>query len=310
MNRRKKYLAAMLIVLMMIPAAAYAASYRYATEPVMFRTGPSVKYYAITELQAGDQVEFLGTSGNWSKVKWNRQTGYVFTKYLSSFPSVLPNTVAERFATATGHNINVRSGPGTSYKKLGKIAKGETFPVVDISGKWLNIEWEGVNAFVYSRYFVLTQPQSGISTADAIQKSGYFKTNASVYLGTFMDSSNVLNIRVSKGTSTSKINRELKSLLGDAAGSFRVVSSSLPYYVNEEYIKELLNTVNDRYSKLGARDKERCGFSGAYYDAAKDCFIVEIIDLDNTKKQIFKQLILNWDAVTFKSVASLAVPMG
>ena len=82
-----------------------------------------------------------------------------------------------------------------------------------------------------------------------------------IMLAIAMDSSNVLNIRVSKGTSTSKINRELKSLLGDAAGSFRVVSSSLPYYVNEEYIKELLNTVNYRYSKLGARDKERCGFS-------------------------------------------------
>lgn len=122
MKRTSVFLLSLLIVLMMIPAAAYAASYRYATEPVMFRTGPSVKYYAITELQTGDQVEFLGTSGNWSKVKWNGQTGYVFTKYLSSFPSVLPNTVAERFATATGHNINVRSGPGTSYKKLGKIA--------------------------------------------------------------------------------------------------------------------------------------------------------------------------------------------
>ena len=99
-------------------------------------------------------------------------------------------------------------------------------------------------------------------------------------------------------------------LLSDVVGSFRVVASTLPSYVNEEYIKELLDTIPRRYVNLSIRDKERCGFSGAYYNVAEDRFIVEIMDLDNTKKQYFRQLILDWDAITFKSVASLAVPMG
>lgn len=376
MKRICAFLLSMLMVIAMMPSVALAASYRYATEPVMFRTGPSTDYAIITELQTGDRVEFLGTSGNWSKVKWNGRTGYVFSKYLSteqatsatyryatepvnmrSGPSTRysvitelktgerveylgvsgswtkvkwngktgyvytkylssatgisasgPNIAAGRFATATGNNINVRSGPGTSYRKLGTVKKGQTVPVVDISSDWLKIDWNNGNAYVHSRYFTLSQMQNGVSIVDALSKNGYFKTNASIFLGTFIDSKDVLNIRVSKGANTSKVNRELKTLMSGATGYYRVVSSSLPSYVNEEYIKDLLDTINQRYARLSSSEKARCDFSGAYYDAAKDQFIVEIIDLNNAKKQYFKQHILNWSSITFKSVESLAVP--
>jgi len=367
MKRICAFLLSLLMVLTMIPAVALAASYRYATDPVMFRTGPSTKYAVITELQTGEQVEFLGTSGNWSRVKWNGQTGYVFTKYLSAdkivsnnyryasepvnmrsgpstrysiiteldagerveylgvsgswtkvkldgrtgyvftkyLSSSAGNTDETNFesplaATATSNGINVRSGPGTSYRKLGTIKKWQTVPVTGASGDWLKIEWENGNAYVHNRYFK-TQ-DAAHAMADALERSGYFKTNASLFIGTFINHpENVLNIRVSKGD-ISKINEDLKTLLSDIPGSYRVVFSSLPSYVNQEYIKELTNTIFQRYDKLSSNDKALCDFTYAGYDIVEDKFVVSIVNMNNAKKEFFRQHIINWEPITFESV--------
>jgi len=66
--------------------------YRYATERVNVRTGPSTKYSVIGVLEAGEQVKLIGYSGKWSQVIYRGQVAYVFTKYLGknapSYPSV------------------------------------------------------------------------------------------------------------------------------------------------------------------------------------------------------------------------------
>jgi len=376
MKRISAFLLALLVVFTILPSVAFAASYRYATEPVMFRTGPgtryaiiaelqtgeqveylgrpgnwtkarrngqtgyvftkylssnpvtsgtylyasepvnmrtgaSTRYAIITELQTGERVEYLGKSGNWTKVNWRGQTGYVFTKYLSSASnnSSAPSLAVGTLATATTSGVNVRSGPGTSYRSLGKVKKGEVLPVVDKSGDWLKIEWNGTNAYVHSRYFKWEPMGQSVSMADALQRSGYFKTNASVYLGTFMDSADVLNIRVSRGANTTKITNDLTALLKGTKGSFRVVASSLPSGVNEEYIKELMDTISYRHTRLSANDRKRIELSAMYYDVAKDQFIVEIVKLNDEKVRYFEQYIMSWESISFRSVDSLAVPM-
>ena len=52
-----------------------------------FRSGPSTTYSVIGKLSSGDKVEVISTSNGWSKIKYNGQTGYVSSQYLSSTAS-------------------------------------------------------------------------------------------------------------------------------------------------------------------------------------------------------------------------------
>ena len=51
------------------------------------RSGPSTNNSVIGKLSSGDKVEVISTSNGWSKIKYNGQTGYVSSQYLSSTAS-------------------------------------------------------------------------------------------------------------------------------------------------------------------------------------------------------------------------------
>ncbi|MDU6984979.1 MAG: C40 family peptidase, partial [Terrisporobacter othiniensis] len=50
-------------------------------------SGPSTNNSVIGKLSSGDKVEVISTSNGWSKIKYNGQTGYVSSQYLSSTAS-------------------------------------------------------------------------------------------------------------------------------------------------------------------------------------------------------------------------------
>lgn len=51
------------------------------------RSGPSTSYSVIGKLSKGTKIDVISTSNGWSKIKYDGQTGYVSSKYLSSTDS-------------------------------------------------------------------------------------------------------------------------------------------------------------------------------------------------------------------------------
>ena len=51
-----------------------------------------------------------------------------------------------------GDNVNVRSGPGTSYSSIGKLSKGTVVRVRNISDGWAKIKFGTQIGYVYSKY--------------------------------------------------------------------------------------------------------------------------------------------------------------
>ena len=50
-------------------------------------------------------------------------------------------------------NVNIRSGPGTDYDRLGSAYKGFDFKVLgDKDKEWIKIEYDGKPAYVFSEY--------------------------------------------------------------------------------------------------------------------------------------------------------------
>ena len=50
-------------------------------------------------------------------------------------------------------NVNIRSGPGTEYERLGSAYKGYDFKIISGEGsEWIKIEYDGKPAYVYAEY--------------------------------------------------------------------------------------------------------------------------------------------------------------
>ena len=71
--------------------------------------------------------------------------------------NVTTSTYTRYVKTSTGVGVNVRSGAGTGYSKVGALADGTSVTVYSTSGNWSRI---GTNRWVYSDYLVSTYTAS------------------------------------------------------------------------------------------------------------------------------------------------------
>ena len=76
---------------------------------------------------------------------------------------IIEGQARETSAAGATANVNIRSGPGRSYKKLGTLNKGQSISVIKITNKWAQFIWNDTVAYVHSDYIkygnaVLTNP--------------------------------------------------------------------------------------------------------------------------------------------------------
>lgn len=167
MNSSKKSMcrvAALILVLVfafatMTTALAYSrGDTLYAKKAVNVRSGPSTKYAVIGELIQNEQVTYLGRSGNWYKVDYYGESGYVYKTYLSSYETGASADVTKLYAAS---NASVYAGPGSSYSVLGTISKGQAITKLGASGNWLKVQYGSVYGYVNGSQFSATPIGSG-----------------------------------------------------------------------------------------------------------------------------------------------------
>jgi len=307
----KKFLALFLIFTMLLPAAAYGyytEDTRYATTSVNVRSGPGTKYSIVGGLNRGDMVKRTGESGKWIRVVYNGIEGYVYGKYLSDTDlSTLP--VYPILKT-----VKVRSSPGRKYKIIGKIKKGEMKPVKSITtvnGKeWLegfcDGKWGYISAEVADKKLA-SNPEKE-KAYQAIEASGYFTRNSSIYVGIFGDRNNkeYINVRVTRDADTDRIGRELASIISSFPGvKIRVVKSQLPSYANKEYLAGLGKIIGERHKAMPSWARSQLQFASYYYDLVNDIYTVQVLNLDAEKAQLFKQYISDWEYIRLEYVSEL-----
>lgn len=140
--------------------------YRYATERVNVRTGPSTSYKIIGVLNAGEQVKLTGYTGKWSQVIYNGQVAYVFTKYLTATAPTGGNTVqpiqpTESTTLYTTANLNFRKGPGTKYGIIGTINAGTPVTYLGTSGNWTKVSCGGYTGYLFTKYLTTKTSTTG-----------------------------------------------------------------------------------------------------------------------------------------------------
>lgn len=156
----KKITAALLTVGMSLSALAFAPSAGAATLQsqagivttssgrLNIRSGASTGSSVVTSLSRGSYVTLLSRSGAWWHVEYaDGRYGYCHADYIKT-----DSAKTAVVSTQTG-NLNVRSGAGTSYTVVDRLAKGEIVIVLSESGEWSKVLFDGTETgFVSSQY--------------------------------------------------------------------------------------------------------------------------------------------------------------
>ena len=219
-----------------------------------FRTGPSTSYSIIDVLMNGQKVEYISTSGSWLKVKYNGVTGYVHGDYVSKGTTDNSTTGTTKYVSASV-GLNVRSGAGTSYSKLGKLEYKEKVTVLSTSNGWSKINYNGKTGYVDSSYLQNTVPGStnGNTNNETTGTTKYVSTSVG------------LNVRSGAGTSYSKLGKleykEKVTVLSTSNGWSKINYNGKTGYVDSSYLQSTVpgsngNNANNNNNTVSTKANE------------------------------------------------------
>ncbi|MBO8129535.1 MAG: SH3 domain-containing protein [Peptococcaceae bacterium] len=172
---------------------------------VNLRSGPGTSYAVVGEVKYGDRLPVLGSSGDWVKIRrgdgqaawiagWLVQVEQKQGDSSSSAPSQPSTGTFIKEAVITGSYVNLRSGPGTSYTKIGQVSKGARLPVLGGNAEWVKVRLSsGQEAWIYKELLRIEQKQVGSSAP--VQPSTGGTSKEAVVTGS------VVNLRGGPGTS-------------------------------------------------------------------------------------------------------------
>lgn len=166
---------------MIIPAQAaetrQAGTVNVKSGRLNVRSGPSAGAGVVGSLEKDSYVTLLGKNGDWWQVEYAKgRTGYCHSDYIRA------STAEAASVHLSSGSLNVRSGPGTSYARLGALANGEALLILSESGGWSRILYHGgKTGYVSSRYI-----RKGTNSAVSLKVPSFKQTDsrwANTYIG-------------------------------------------------------------------------------------------------------------------------------
>ena len=119
------------------------------------RSGAGTNYSKVGEVTKGTKVTLLEKSGSWYKIKSGSITGWVSGDYLNvtlNSSSSGSSSSTTKTGTVTANSLNVRSGAGTNYSKVGALSKGTKVTILKTSGSWYQIKSGSITGWVSAEY--------------------------------------------------------------------------------------------------------------------------------------------------------------
>lgn len=235
-GRRMKNITALVLAAVMsvgmagpLPAAASGDTYTVNVSSVNIRSSASTDAKVITRASRGENVEVTGTSGDWYKVKYKGDTGYIRKDMLVEGTSATSSSSSPT-AKVTGSSVNIRKSASTGAAVLKRVEQGTVLEALSISDGWVKVKYSGVTGYV---------------SADYVKVSGLSSSSGSSETLKEMDSKGAINasevnVREGAGTSSSKMYSLSKGASVDVTGIkgdwYRVHTSKGTGYVLAKYV--------------------------------------------------------------------------
>jgi len=123
------------------------------TTAVNLRTGPGTSFAVIVAIPANSRMMLTGQNeAGFSPVSFNGRVGWVSAAYLT-MDGTMPETANS--ATTTS-DLNVRSGPATSYSILIVIPSGQSLTLTgQTSNGFHSVSWNGYSGWAFSTYLAI-----------------------------------------------------------------------------------------------------------------------------------------------------------
>jgi N-acetylmuramoyl-L-alanine amidase/uncharacterized protein YraI len=201
------------------------------------RSGYGTSYSKIGSISKGSKIEIVESKNGWYKIKYKTGYGCISADYikLDNDESKLPTTPEEKppvvevikRGVVNATSLNVRSGYGTSYSKIGSVSKGTKVEVVESKNGWYKIKYKTGYGYISGDYIKL---DSSISNPPATSTSKTGVVNATS-----------LNVRSGYGTSYSKIGSVSKAtkveIVESKNGWYKIKYKTGYGYISGDYIK-------------------------------------------------------------------------
>ena len=138
---------------------------------VNFRTRPSTTGSdIICKLDKNSSLVIYSTDGDWHYAKYGAQTGYISVKYVKITGTT--NVVADSNTGSSGNtttigmgettgNVNFRTGPSTSDKKITQLKRGTQITLYSLENGWYRASVNGTDGYVSAKYVKVISQTSG-----------------------------------------------------------------------------------------------------------------------------------------------------
>ena len=206
------------------------------------RSEPSTSGKVLDTAEKGEVVVVISKAGNWYKVNYNLQVGYMHGDYLK----VLTKENAELgYGKINGTSVNLRSGPGTSYGKVAVGSKNDQVYIIGLNAGWFKVIYGEKICYIRSDYVDLTEiPYENTDSAKSPKffrggKSTGVTPSASALNGSTASSGNA-----SSDTSTSGS--------GTASSSTSGSTSNTASVSGQQIVTEAKKYLGTRYVSGGA----------------------------------------------------------
>ena len=111
------------------------STYMVTASTLNVRTGPSTSYSkASYQLTSGELVEVVSVANGWAQLT---DGNYVSAQYLMAVTTSDDGSATTMYVTC--RTLNVRTGPSTSYSKVGTLSRGTSVEVVGTYGDWAKL---------------------------------------------------------------------------------------------------------------------------------------------------------------------------
>ncbi|SFQ13317.1 SH3 domain-containing protein [Caldicoprobacter faecalis] len=194
------------------------------------RSGAGMGFSVIGKLARNAKVDILEKVGAWYKIKYGGTVGYVHGDYIRLTSNDSPSKGEEQtfvgIVTATG--LNVRSGPGTNYSKIGLLYRNSQVTILGQTGVWYKIKFGGTTGYVHSAY---------VKVSNAIPSRGEDDRSLP---STAVVTATWLNVRTGPGTNYTRIGAIKKNsqvtILQKVGSWYKIRYGTLTGYVSGDYL--------------------------------------------------------------------------
>ncbi|MDM0497336.1 SH3 domain-containing protein [Clostridium perfringens] len=109
------------------------------------RSGPGSNYGVIGTLRNNDKVEIIKEVDGWYEIRFNGKVGYVSKSYITIVNEGANNetesVIKEGTVYGVSTNLNVRTGPGTSYQVVGYLLSGDKVKILGEENGWYKVQF-------------------------------------------------------------------------------------------------------------------------------------------------------------------------